>query len=362
MPLHKAGIVGLGLMGGSIAKALKKYCGVKEIAAYGRNEESLRQALGDGAITGYSTAIDSSFSGCDIIFICTPVDTIADYARMLAPFVGRDCILTDVGSTKTNVYESLAGLDGLCFIGGHPMTGSEKTGYTASVEYLFENAYYLLTPYPDAPPDKVDNLRNIVTQIGAIPVVLPPHTHDHAVAAISHAPHVIASALVNTVRDLDDESHILQSLAAGGFKDITRIASASPEIWQSISMENRCEIIGVLDAFMERLHSFKEQLNNRDNDAVYDFFNNAKTYRDSFQNRTGLMKTYELFVDIVDRPGTIATVTTHLSIHGINIKNIGVVNNREFENGVLQVIFDTESDRNRSIGLLNNLNFTVHVR
>lgn len=362
MSFQKAGIVGLGLIGGSLAKALRKYGGIKEIVAYGRHLEPLQEALRDGTVTHITTALDHSFAGCDIIFLCTPVDTLVAHAQALRPFMCRDCILTDVGSTKQNVYDALAGWEDVCFIGGHPMAGSEKTGYAAAVDTLFENAYYLLTPSPHTPVEKVSALREMLACIGAIPVILPPTAHDRAVAAVSHAPHVIASALVNTVRELDDADHILRTLAAGGFRDITRIASSSPDIWQAISFENQAEILKVLDVFEAQLRQFRERLQQCAPDETLRFFSDAKVYRDSFQNRTGYMKIWELFVDIPDRPGTIATVTTHLSLNGINIKNIGVVNNREFENGVLQIIVDSEAAREKSVTLLQGLNFMVHAR
>lgn len=362
MPIERVGIIGLGLIGGSLAKSFRKRGGITYIAAYGRNEETLRTAQQEGIITQYATALDDTFAGLDAVFVCTPVDYIVSHAQALALIIGPDCILTDAGSVKSQVFQEIAAINGLCFIGGHPMAGSEQTGYEASTDYLFENAYYVLTPAPNASVHKMAELRTLLTCIGAIPIVMSPERHDRAVAAISHAPHVIAAALVNAVRTLEDPTNTLLMLAAGGFKDITRIASSNPDLWQSISMENAVEIAAVLDVFGEQIKQFREALAFNDSESLRRFYANAKDYRDRFQNRTSYIKTYELYIDVRDQPGVIATVAAHMSSNGINIKNIGVVNNREFDNGVLQIIVDSEADREKCSTLLKKLNFPVYER
>ena len=156
MKTEKIGIIGLGLIGGSLAKALKNRIGVKEIAAYNRNEDVLKAAYDEGIIDLYSTEINDIFCGCDIIFICTPVSLIADYAKKLLPYVSKNCIITDVGSTKGKLYDRIKPLeDKFIYIGGHPMTGSEKSRYTFSKEHLFENAYYILSPAENVPDETV---------------------------------------------------------------------------------------------------------------------------------------------------------------------------------------------------------------
>jgi prephenate dehydrogenase len=241
------------------------------------------------------------------------------------------------------------------------MAGSEKTGYKNAAQYLFENAYYVLTPMPWVPETAVNRLTRIIEQLGAIPVRMAPDVHDAAVAAVSHAPHVIAAALVNLIQLLDATGD-LRALAAGGFKDLTRIASSGPEIWRAICLENRPELLRVLRSFMDILSSFEEHLDNLDSEAIREFFNDAKIYRDSFAGKASgvYRRVFEIRAEVEDKPGIIATVAAILSFNGINIKNIGILNSREYENGILQILFDDETAANNSFELLTRMNFIVY--
>ena len=225
------------------------------------------------------------------------------------------------------------------------MTGSEKFRYTASKEHLFENAYYIVAPDERVPQHMVENFTRVIKQIGAIPVEVSPYLHDYIVASISHVPHIIASSLCNNVRILDTPQGHMHKIAAGGFKDITRIASSNPDMWESI-----CFV--------------KKELTADDHSKVHNFFNEARMYRDSFSNITpgSFVKRYEIMIDVVDKPGSIAIIAVLLSSHNINIKNMSIVNNRERENGVLYVSFDSEEQRIKSINLLKELNYEVQIK
>ncbi|WP_058486239.1 prephenate dehydrogenase [Defluviitalea phaphyphila] len=366
MEINKVGIIGLGLIGGSLARALRIKSRIKNIVALDIDEKSLKQAFDDGIITNFTTSVDETFSNCDIIFICTPVKKISNYVKELLPFINKECIITDVGSTKNDVVNTLntyLNEKNIYFIGGHPMTGSEKTGYKASKVYLFENAYYILTPQPETPKNILKKLKELISSLGAIPVILSPEYHDLVTASISHVPHIIASALVNMVKSLDDEDKYMHKLAAGGFKDITRIASSSPEMWHNVCITNQEQILFVLDKFINILTEISYHIKNKDDDYIWKFFDDAKRYRDTFSNRNPgpFIKTYEIIVDILDKPGSIANIATLLSNNDINIKNIGIINNREDGRGVLQIIFDTEEDQKKSIKLLRSMNYNIHV-
>lgn len=356
------GILGLGLIGGSIAKALKSRCRIKNITAYNRHQDVLNNALNEGIITKATTKIDSSFSDCDLIFICTPVDTIFSYAKELSKIVKKDCVITDVGSTKSGIYKSMELLnDKFYYIGGHPMTGSEKSRYTASKEHLFENAYYIITPNKNTPKQKIEEFKNIILNFGSIPVELEPQIHDFVVAAISHVPHIIASGLVKTVKSLDNNACNMHTLAAGGFKDITRVASSNPTVFQTICLENKSEIIKVLNEFETIIHNMKILVEQSDSSKIYDYFDSAKKYRDSFTcaNPGTYVNRYEINVDVLDKPGSIAIISVLLSSNNINIKNMSIVNNRENDNGVLSIAFDSENQRQKSITLLKEMNYEV---
>lgn len=361
--MKKIGVVGLGIIGGSLVKAIHQRALADRIVAYDRNLGALEEALREGTIHQAAAGIDSSFAGCEIVFVCTPVDKIPEYVQKLAEVVDRDCILTDVGSTKSDVIRAVQAIAPPCpFIGGHPMAGSEATGYRAARANLFENAYYILTPTEGIDTRHMEKLAGFIRAFGALPIVLHPERHDYATAAISHVPHVLASALVNTIRSLDGEDRIMHTLAAGGFKDITRIASSSPEIWDSICRTNRKNIVDILKVLVAGLNTFTESLCGGEH--LQPFFASAKEYRDSFQdNRVGaIVKTYDIVVDVEDKPGVIAAIATLLGQHGINIKNIGINNSREMEGGAMEICFYDHDSQARSLDILRTAGYTVTLR
>ncbi len=362
---NKVGIIGLGLIGGSLCKALRNRCGVKEIVAANRSEDVLISAKNEGIINEYALGVTDMFKGCDIVFICTPVDKIFDYAAQLVPVVGKDCIISDVGSTKGHLYDEIKTLgDSISYIGGHPMAGSERFRYNASKEHLFESAYYIIAPAENIPAEKTEEFKEMVEKIGAIPVMVSPYEHDYAVASISHVPHIIAAALVNNVKKLDSEKGYMHLLAAGGFKDITRIASSSADMWESIMFENKEDILSVLDSFSEVIADIKRSISEDNHSEVYNYFQEAQQYRNSFNNATpkAFVKRYEIDVDVLDRPGSIAIIAVTLSSNGINIKNMGIINNRETNSGAVTFAFDSEDDRRRSVELLRDMNYDVTVK
>lgn len=341
------GFIGLGLIGGSVARHLKKLDRGYTLIAYNRSINSLNEAKKDGIIDIICTEINDEFSKCDYIFLCTPVEYNAIYLAKLKPIIKDTCLITDVGSVKTHIHNEVIrlGLESN-FIGGHPMAGSEKTGYINSSDHLLENAYYAITPTAKSSPDKVEEYRQLVSDMGALPIVIDYKEHDYVVASISHLPHVIASSLVTTIKHSDNKQETMKLLAAGGFKDITRIASSSPEMWQQICLTNTDNIVKVLDNFSNNLNSFKNIIANREEQSIYERFEESRDYRNSINdNKRGpIDKTYFLYCDIIDEEGAIATIATILATNHISIKNIGIVHNREFEEAVLRIEFyDSDS-------------------
>lgn len=351
----KISVIGLGLIGGSIVKALKERMNVTDIAAVDNNTESLNHALEEGYITRGFSKLDEYIFDSDIIFICTPVNTTISYIKELKDKVKDNCIITDTSSTKGSIVNYINSLDNPpCFIGGHPMTGAEKMGFKSSYTHLFENAYYILSPAKSSTESHMDTICEIIEGIGAIPLRLDAQIHDKIAATISHVPHVIASALVNLVKNSDSEDKKMQTLAAGGFKDITRIASSSPQMWENIVLSNSEKIKKIIFDFIETLQSFVEYIDNNDSRSIYSFFECAKAYRDSFSdNQKGLIQPLnELVVDVIDRPGIIGDIATLLGQNGINIKNINVSNSREFEQGCLRITLPDSDSVNMSYDLL----------
>ncbi len=357
------GFIGLGLIGGSIAKALRDahpYC---HIIAYDIKSESLLQAVNDGVVNTSADAIDERFSDCNYIFLCAPVSRNDENLLKIKNFLSSDCLLTDVGSVKSDIHKHIEAL-GLnhCFIGGHPMAGSERTGYINSKAILLENAYYVLTPTKEVSPFKLEAYCDLVSTMGAIPLVLDYDRHDFITAAVSHLPHVIASSLVNLIEKSDSEDGLMKMIAAGGFKDITRIASSSPAMWQQICMTNTQNINQLLDYYIHSLLKIRKEIEEHKEAAVYDFFDNARNYRDSFIDASSgpIKKSYSLNIEIADEPGALASIATILALNNISIKNIGIVHNREQEDGVLRIEFYAPESIDDACRILSAKGYVIH--
>ena len=361
------GFIGFGLIGGSIARAMKEFEEKPILTAYQYSSSpshSLSLALADGILDSVTTDL-SEFATCDMIFLCAPVQKNLEYLSYLKDIISSNCILTDVGSVKGNIHEKVKELRlEECFIGGHPMTGSEKTGYENSSTLLMENAYYILTPTEKTSDNALKEYLSLVEKLGSIPIVLDPYEHDKITAAISHVPHIIAAQLVNLIQHAGPLEPKMKLLAAGGFKDITRIASSSPEIWESICLSNKESICNALTAYQDSLEQAKQMILAEEKENLYHMFDIAGTYRDAIPAKAKgvLITAYELFADIKDETGAIATLATMLSVHGLSIKNIGIVHNREFEQGVLHIEFYDEQSKQKARKVLESHGYHIYIR
>ena len=359
------GFIGLGLIGGSIARALKESMPNIKIIAYDINGEALLLAQKEKAVDVAADGIDENFSECDYIFLCAPVQKNNHNLEAVRKVMKSGCLLTDVGSVKTAIHEAVheAGMDA-CFIGGHPMAGTERVGFLNSRANLLENAYYILTPTDSVPAEKLEAYRELVAKTGAIPLILDYQKHDYVTAAISHLPHVIAASLVNLVHDSDSEDGIMKMVAAGGFKDITRISSSSAAMWQQICLTNTANISSLLSDYIIALTEFQTRLNNRKEAALYEFFDRARLYRDSFISASSgpIKRSYRISVEIADKSGSLARITTMLAEHDLNIKNIGIVHNRESDDGVLKIEFYEEASMEKAADILSADGCLVHIR
>ena len=244
------------------------------------------------------------------------------------------------------------------------MAGSERFGYINSKASLLENAYYILTPTEDTLPEKLTEYQTLVHTMGAIPLVLSFKQHDYVTAAISHLPHVIAASLVNLVHDSDSEEGIMKMIAAGGFKDITRIASSSAGMWQQICLTNKENISTLLQDYIQALSSIKKEIDTGNGTRLYDFFDSARVYRDSFVNISSgpIKRCYEFTVDIADQAGALASITTILAANGVSIKNIGITHNREVQAGALRLEFEDEKATEKAKELLVARSYTIYEK
>lgn len=357
------GFAGLGLIGGSIAKALKKAHSDIKILAYNRSAASLTKAVKDGVVDVALDAVDERFSECDIIFLCTPVEHNLTYLELLKKIIKPGAIITDVGSVKGYIHKTVSelGMDD-CFIGGHPMAGSEKTGYDAAFDSLLENAYYVITPTKSTSQKALDFYVSLVKSTKAIPIITQPDIHDYAVAGISHVPHLIASGLVNVVRENDTPDELMRTLAAGGFKDITRIASSSAAMWSQICMTNPVQISDILDKYINYLKDVKKYVDTHNKDAISKMFIESKEYRDSINigPKGPISEQYTVFCHIEDKKGALSDITTLLSLNGISIKNIEIIHNREYVKGALLVEFYDKASYEEAIRVLLVNNYSIY--
>lgn len=352
------GICGLGLIGGSLAKAFRKNRKVSCISAFDKNINSIKLALKDKVIDKGTTEDYTIFRDADIVFICTPINDVVNTAIAISKLSGA--LLTDTASTKKQIINNMP--ESIRFIGGHPMAGSENRGYQASTETLFENAVYIVC---DNKLDEDDNrlLDGLIEMTGAIPLRLGNEEHDQAVGMVSHLPHIIASTLVNAVR-AKDENNMLSTLAAGGFKDITRIASSDAALWEQILLSSEEAVINSINTYIEELDRLKGILEGRDRDRLIAYLEKAGKYREGIAGlRKGLLPVRpDLFIEVSDKPGIIGIITTLLGTNGINIKNLHIENSREYEGGSLRITLENTADLDRAVKLLNANNFPSRAR
>ena len=359
------GFIGLGLIGGSIARTIRKFHPDYRLLAFDKDRDALAEAVSLNVIDGICDIEDERLYNCDYLFLCAPVEFNVEYMEKIKDSLGENCILTDVGSVKSIIHEKVTelGLEGK-FIGGHPMAGSERSGFSNSSDHLLENAYYIITPGGEVALDRISDFTELVSSLGAIPLVLTAEEHDFITAGVSHLPHIVASALVNLVNLLDNDAQYMKMIAAGGFRDITRIASSSPVMWEQICLENQKNISTVLDEFIRMLIQIRCSIDNREADNIFDMFASSKDYRDSIDivDNSLIPRSYVLYIDVADEAGAIATIATILAKEKVSIKNIGIIHNREFEDGVLKIEFYTDAALEQAKVLLTKRNYKICER
>ena len=359
-------VIGLGLIGSSFAAMYRNAYPDARLVGIDVSEDAVKAAQERGWIDeGHVSSEDlgSVLCGCELVMIATPVPVANEYFRIIAAcdFKG---VVTDACSTKKIVSRQAQELLRYPekYIPGHPMAGSEKNGFANSKAHLIENAYYILTPSAKVSEEKINAYRNFVSSLKALPIVLDYRQHDCITGTISHLPHIIASTLVNFVRDTDTKEELMKALAAGGFKDITRIASSSPVMWQQICLKNGKNISHILGQYIEALIQAKLSIDTEDENALYTLFESSRDYRNSMPNTSAgpIKKQFAVYCDIIDETGGIATIATILASNNISIKNIGIIHNREFEEGVLRIEFYDESSSSKASALLKKYRYIVY--
>ena len=322
-------MAGLGLIGGSIALALRARGWY--VTGDDLDPTRIERALAMRAID--SSGIDAE---AEITFVATPVLATADRAkRALAESTG---LVTDVGSVKSGVA---AAIDDARFIGGHPMAGSELEGFDGADASMFEGAVWVLTPSATTADNTFSRVAAVVAELGAEVIALPAERHDQLVAVISHVPHLAAATLMGLASDRAEEHASLLRLAAGGFRDMTRIASGHPAIWLDICTENRPAILSALDGLISGLESMRDVVDRDDRDALFDRLQHAREARANLPSRVNQpSELAEVRIPIPDRPGAAAEVFTLAAELGVNIASFEVVHSVEGNRGVAVVLVE----------------------
>ncbi|PSL41972.1 prephenate dehydrogenase [Planomicrobium soli] len=342
-------IIGLGLIGGSLAKSLQRHKDV-HIAGYDTDPMTQRKAYKMGIIQSAPPTLESAARDADIIIFATPVGAtlkLMEQSRFWD--LKESVILTDTGSTKLRIMEAADQLE-TPFIGGHPMAGSHKSGVEAAKDLLFENAFYILTPSRKADEEDVMKLKELLSVTKAKIEVLAAEKHDYLTAIVSHFPHLIAASLVHQLDKEEKENPFVRQLAAGGFRDTTRIASSNPEMWRDITTQNNNMIIRQLDNWMNEMNRLKLLLEANEPHSIQQYFKQAKEVRDELPIAVSgaLFSVYDLHIDIPDVPGIISELTGYLAEEKISIVNIRILETREDVFGILVISFQRAEDRERA--------------
>ena len=292
MSVTRVAILGLGLIGGSLGLALRSAASAEvHVTGYARRSETAELALKMGAVDVMAATPELAVADADFVFLCTPVLQMLPVAQRALPHMKTGAVLTDVGSTKRWFTEAIRPLlpIGVRYIGGHPMAGRERSGMEAAQPDLFQDKWFLFTPFTDTPPELLNRLRQLISLTGAKTAELDGRTHDQITAVISHVPHVVAAGLVHLLRKQNDPGQTARFIG-GGFRDTTRIASSDADMWADICMTNGDNIAAELDATADLLANAAKMIRSGDRLGLHKYFTEAKQLRDDLLSQEKKLK------------------------------------------------------------------------
>ena len=361
-------IVGLGLIGASMALGIKRDHPDYEILGYNRSKPSRDIALERGMIDRATDDFASFAPLADIIILTLPIkQTIAFIQELASLGLKEGVIISDAGSTKSAIVaiaEKCFADKPVRFVGAHPMAGSHKTGAASADVNLFENAYYIFTPSSLTTSDTLEEMRDLLSGLHARFIEIDAEEHDKVTSQVSHFPHILASGLMEQTALYAREHELAGRFAAGGFRDMTRIAESEPGMWTSILLSNRETIIERIEDFKGRLDKISQAIRDEDEGQIWDFFNQAREQRQAMEihKRGGVDSSYDLFVDIPDEEDVILRILELL--RGTSLVNIHInEENREDVHGILQISFKNAQDLERAEHLITeNTDYTVVVK
>ena len=365
-PFSRVAIVGLGLIGSSCASALRAVWPDVPMIGVDTDERTLSIALEKNMVDAAVKPEDAAFrafveDGCDLVLLATPVDVADFYFERLEQW-GYAGLITDTASTKTRICEmaNAALSNPARYVPGHPMCGSEKNGIDGCRVDMFQGAYWILCPNAQTDGDDIQHLHEFVTGLGARMISIPREQHDRAVAVVSHVPHLVASSLVTLADNASDEQKNIMRLAAGGFKDTTRIAAGSADLWTGIEFDNASEVLSGIDDMCDILQSFATALRENDRAGMESLLGQAAEVRRSLPAAwvPSSERLIEVRIPIPQRNGVVAEVTTIASGVGCNIQSIEIDHLTE-NSAVLNMLLTDEGDIGKLSFELINAGFSV---
>ena len=361
-------IAGLGLIGASMALGIKRDHPDYEILGYNRSQTSRDIALERGIIDRATDDFASFAPLADVIILTLPIkQTIAFIQELAGLNLKEGVIISDAGSTKAaivEVAEEYLASKSIRFVGAHPMAGSHKTGAASADVNLFENAYYIFTPSSLTSSDTLEEMKDLLSGLHARFIEIDAKEHDRVTSQISHFPHILASGLMEQTAVYAQEHEMTRRFAAGGFRDMTRIAESEPGMWTSILLSNRETILERIEDFKERLDGIGQAISKGEEEQIWNFFNQAREQRQAMEihKRGGVDSSYDLYVDVPDEEDVILRILELL--RGTSLVNIHInEENREDVHGILQISFKNAQDLERAERLITeNTNYTVVIK
>ena len=361
-------IAGLGLIGASMALGIKRDHPDYEILGYNRSQASRDIALERGMIDRATDDFASFAPLADVIILTLPIkQTIAFIQELAGLNLKEGVIISDAGSTKSDIVDAaeqyLAGKP-IRFVGAHPMAGSHKTGAASADVNLFENAYYIFTPSSLTTPETLSEMKDLLSGLHARFIEIDPKEHDRVTSQVSHFPHILASGLMEQTAVYAQEHEMTRRFAAGGFRDMTRIAESEPGMWTSILLSNSETILERIEDFKKRLDGIGQAISKGEEEQIWNFFNQAREQRQAMEihKRGGVDSSYDLYVDVPDEEDVILRILELL--RGTSLVNIHInEENREDVHGILQISFKNAQDLERAEHLISeNTDYTVVIK
>lgn len=362
----RVAIIGTGLIGTSLGLALRAVPEVTTVAGYDRDADRLATALRRGALTVAPLTARAAAAGADLVVLAVGVPAIGAVAVDIAGVLDAGAIVTDVASVKTGVVDTLQRVlpDHARLIGGHPMAGSHEEGPEYASGDLFVGATYLLTPTTHTQADAYRTMHRLVAAIGARPMAVDPLHHDRLVAVISHLPQLAATTLMNLASEHARRQHAgLLLLAAGGFRDATRVAASNPDLWRDICAENRDAIVAVLDDYGTRIAALRDAVAAQDDAVLHRTLDEARQARRGLPRKTVVDGALvELVLPIPDRPGVLAEVTTTVGATGVNIEDFSIDHAAEGGRGALRLVVAGTARAAQAAAALKQCGYDVRER